>query len=343
MVVDRQISVVDAATPEWVNQELFANLLSKEVADFQKIFKFSTKRVDNCKDNYLGVKIEYEGKDGKRRVMGFVLKTATFSSGENFLPYLNNSKLAQENNVNFEILPKFRKLYEEENTPINFAPMVYKFPQPVPEDYILFEDLQYKGYRCIQKSGGLSSKQMEIALKNLAAFHAASVVGAKFDIKSRRTFCNANKETQILADRIFYENLRGYSLKHYEDKIKSLQTQFLENRSFSNQQEFQVLLLGNTNLDNMLFQIDAFGNIKDFVFTNLGSCSYGNPAKDLWYILLSSTNSDVKLNRFEYYVKFYYDQLIGCFKLLKYKGDVQKLSELHYDLLKNNKWAYAAS
>lgn len=88
----------------------------------------------------------------------------------------------------------------------------------------------------------------------------------------------------------------------------------------------------------MLFQVDAFGNIKDFVFTNLGSCSYGNPAKDLWYLLLSSTNSDEKLSKFEYYVKFYYDQLIGCFKLLKYKGDVPKLSELHYDLLKNNKW-----
>ncbi|XP_073819746.1 uncharacterized protein [Musca autumnalis] len=342
MVVDRQMSVIDADTPEWVNEQLFTNLLLKEVGDFQKVLKFSTKHVDNCKDNYLSVKIEIETKDGKRRVMGFILKTATFSSAEKLVPYLSTSTLAQENQMNFEIIPKFRKYYEDENKATTFAPAAYKFPDTVPEDYVLFEDLQYKGYRSIQLSVGLTGKQMEIVLGNLAAFHAASIVSGKIQMSNKKIPGSPNPELQAVSDRIFYENMRSYKLRQYEDKIKALQTQFLETRTFSNPQEFRVLSLGNCTLDNMLFQIDAFGNIKDFVFTNLGSCSYGNPAKDLWYILLSSTNSDEKFNKFEYYVKFYYDQLIGFLKLLKHKGAVPKLTELHYDLIKNNKWAFEA-
>lgn len=88
----------------------------------------------------------------------------------------------------------------------------------------------------------------------------------------------------------------------------------------------------------MLFQIDAFGTIKDFVFINADMCTYGNPAKDLLYLLLSSLSITDKMTKFEYYIKYYHDQLVSNLKLLKFKGTVPKLSQLHYDLIKNNQW-----
>ncbi|XP_061397885.1 uncharacterized protein LOC133333592, partial [Musca vetustissima] len=271
---------------------------------------------------------------GKRRIMGFILKTATLSGGEKLLPYLNNTSLALENQVNFEILPKLRKIYEKENKSINFSPIAYKFPQTVPEEYILFEDLQYKGYRCFGQSGGLGSKQIEIVLTNLAAFHAASVTSNKFEMISEKS----SRKMPSISDRIFKEHLHIYNLLKYEDTIKSLQTKFLEPQYYFNPQEFQVLSLGNCTLDNMLFHMDAFGNIKDCVFLNIGYCSYDSPAKDLWYILLSSINTDELITKLEYYVKFYYDQLTSFLKQLKLKGTLLKLSDLHYEMMKNNKW-----
>ncbi|XP_075165584.1 uncharacterized protein LOC142237982 [Haematobia irritans] len=342
MVTDRQFSINDGATPTWVTEFLFEDLLRKEISDFSRLLKCLIKYVNNYKaDNFLSIKTEFETKDGKRRVMGFILKTASIVNNEKILPFLNESNLDQENFIHFEVLPKFKIIYEEESKSKTFHPTVFKFPQEVPENYILYEDLQFKGYRPIQN--GLNAKQMEIVLENLAAFHAASGLHSKFKFNKANTLQkNSNKHLEILSNRIFHENLRSYDLKHYEDKIKSLQSHFLEEQSFTNPLEFQVLQLGNCSMDNMLFHIDAFGKIKDFVFTNMNMCSYGSPVKDLLYLLLSSSIIGDKVTKFDYYIKYYHDQLVAHLNLLKFKGKVPKLSELHYEVIRSNRWAFEA-
>uniref|UniRef100_A0A1I8Q896 CHK kinase-like domain-containing protein n=1 Tax=Stomoxys calcitrans TaxID=35570 RepID=A0A1I8Q896_STOCA len=243
--------------------------------------------------------------------------------------------------MNFEIIPKFKALFETENKPKTFHPTSLKFPQSVTEDYVLFEDLQMKGYRPLQ--GGLSSPQMEAVLNNLAAFHAASVVEGNINQSvNQRMVKTPNKELQLLNNRIFHEHLRLYDLKDYEDKIKFLQSHFLEESSPSNSLEFQVLQVGNCCIDNMLFLLDAFGNVKDIAFINLDMCCYGNPVKDLLYLLLSSAINADKMNNFDYYIKYYHDQLVGYLKLLKFKRKIPKLWELQYDVIKNNKWVFEA-
>lgn len=143
---------------------------------------------------------------------------------------MSRANLTQENFANFEILPKFRSLYDEEEKPIKFFPAAFKFPQTVPEEYVLFEDLQYKAFRTI--TGDLSSKQMEMVLDNLAAFHAASVVGTKFNNVNKTSPASPNVDLQKLSNRIFHEHLRSYKLKCYEDKIVSKRVKGGPNSNF---------------------------------------------------------------------------------------------------------------
>lgn len=151
--------------------------------------------------------------------MGFIFKTPSLGGAVKFLPFLHNSDLTTESVVSFVVLPKFELLFEEIEKPMKFAPVAFKFEQSTPEEYVLYEDLQLKGFRPIQKDcNGLKTKQMLVVLNKLAAFHAASVVSVKFG-SLYQNVSSSNKDLQILSNRIFHEHLRGYDLRSYEDKI----------------------------------------------------------------------------------------------------------------------------
>ena len=83
-----------------------------------------------------------------------------------------------------------------------------------------------------------------------------------------------------------------------------------------------------------MFQYDAFGKIKETYLVDYQIPKYGTPAQDLYYFLLSSTKLDIKINEFDYFIKFYHDHLVQHLKLLKYPKNIPSLSDMHAMLLK---------
>lgn len=88
----------------------------------------------------------------------------------------------------------------------------------------------------------------------------------------------------------------------------------------------------------MMFSHDSFGNIKEIYMVDFQIPKYGSVAQDLYYFLMSSTKLEDKVNKFDYYIKFYHESLAEHLKLLKYAKAVPTLRQLHVLLIKNGFW-----
>lgn len=90
--------------------------------------------------------------------------------------------------------------------------------------------------------------------------------------------------------------------------------------------------------NNIMFQYDAFGKIKETYLVDYQIPKYGSPAQDLYYFLLSSAKFELKLKEFDFFIKIYYDNLVEHLRLLKYPKNIPKLNDIHAMLYKYGLW-----
>lgn len=88
-----------------------------------------------------------------------------------------------------------------------------------------------------------------------------------------------------------------------------------------------------------MFSYGPQGEIKDTLFIDFQLSSFNTPALDLYYFLMSSPSFDIKLEKFDYFVRFYHGELQRNLELLKYPREIPSLRELHTILLKHSIWA----
>lgn len=87
-----------------------------------------------------------------------------------------------------------------------------------------------------------------------------------------------------------------------------------------------------------MYSHDSFGKIKETYLIDFQLPKFGTVAQDLYYFLLSSTKFEDKLTKFDYYVKFYHENLLENLKLLKYPKALPTLCDLHISLFKHGLW-----
>lgn len=87
-----------------------------------------------------------------------------------------------------------------------------------------------------------------------------------------------------------------------------------------------------------MFSHDSFGKIKEIYLVDFQLPKFGSVAQDLYYFLLSSTKFEDKLTKFDYYIKFYHENLVQNLQLLSYPKTVPSLRDLHLSLFKNGLW-----
>lgn len=102
--------------------------------------------------------------------------------------------------------------------------------------------------------------------------------------------------------------------------------------------EFNALNHGDFWSNNMMFSHDSFGKIKEIYLVDFQLPKFGSVAQDLYYFLLSSTKFEDKLTKFDYYIKFYHENLVQNLQLLSYPKTVPSLRDLHLSLFKNGLW-----
>lgn len=96
--------------------------------------------------------------------------------------------------------------------------------------------------------------------------------------------------------------------------------------------QFNCLNHGDAWLANILLQYDSQGQPIDAQFIDFQQSVYTSPTIDLISLIFSSAETETKIQNFEFFLKFYHDQLVDALKLLKYEKKIPTLKELYLDV-----------
>ncbi|XP_017874662.1 PREDICTED: uncharacterized protein LOC108621705 [Drosophila arizonae] len=353
--------------PDWIHKKQFLEILSANVPQFSKIQNFNISPASSAGENYssliLRIAIDVKLTDKSTKSLAFMMKVPHESAKmQQMLKTVNFFTV--ENAAYTELIAKFEELYRSIGLDITFAPRAFKFSESVRKEpklvnTVLMYDLTQDGYRNVNRLECLNVEQTKLVLRKLAQYHAASaqcrsLYGPYPELFTQTMFAsNKDRAISILEGimgpfkKMFLENI--YYFKNgdkYYDKFSKLfakmSSKFLSLSVFDDS-EFNVINHGDCWINNLLFKFDTDGNLKDMKFVDFQLPKYGHPSTDLLNFLMSSVHIDYKLTDFDYFIKYYHDQLIEHLKLLKYKDRLPTLSELHMQLYKYGIWAITAS
>ncbi|XP_034488582.1 uncharacterized protein LOC117792519 [Drosophila innubila] len=341
--------------PDWVQADLFLDVLKESVKGFSKIKDFKANSGTSAGENYatimLRVNIEVELEDGKDKSVSFMLKLPHQS--EMYRQMLEHNNIFEvERNVYDATIPEMEQMYRDVGVEVKFGAKSYKLKDARTE-YVLLEDLTPQGFKNMNRIEGLDQAHTESALRKLSQWHAASVVRVAtkgpypdnyiagfFTEKNRPMITEMNKGLQ---DNFLKCCAKFEGNEEYIEQVKAVESKVTDQvikMSELDISDINVLNHGDFWSNNMMFSHDSFGNIKDIYMVDFQIPKYGSVAQDLYYFLMTSTKLEDKVNKFDYYVKFYHENLVEHLKLLKYANALPTLRQIHILLIKYGFWAY---
>lgn len=129
----------------------------------------------------------------------------------------------------------------------------------------------------------------------------------------------------------------GEDYSVYANKIKKWDFQKFFNIEYDNAVPmrcgFQVLNHGDCWVNNFMIKHNQKGNPIDVLLIDFQVCNWGSPATDLQYFFISSLNEDIKLEYYDYLIKYYHSELVNNLKMLNYVKPIPTLEELFIDIL----------
>ncbi|XP_017953427.1 uncharacterized protein LOC108648963 isoform X2 [Drosophila navojoa] len=346
--------------PEWVNQQLFSDLLKQNYADFETIQKFECTSAISGGENYLTIvlriSIEMRLRDDSSKAESYILK----------IPLVNDcgdehdfhDLFIAEADMYERLVPELEQLYAKHTElSVRFKPAHLKFIENPPNcDYILMEDLRSQGYINLERMIGLGQTEIKAVLKKLAQWHAASaqrvVELGDYEETYQKSYMSEEclkwiEQSNITFNVPFLECMQQYYelepgqqqlITNYTDRLTDLYLDF----GRVNKSEFNVLNHGDFWCNNFLFQLNA-GEIKDICFVDFQLPKYGTPAHDLFCLLMTTPNIHIKLEKFDDFIEYYHEELIAHLKLFKYANRMPTLTELHENLRRHSLWAFVCA
>uniref|UniRef100_A0A1A9VBG5 CHK domain-containing protein n=1 Tax=Glossina austeni TaxID=7395 RepID=A0A1A9VBG5_GLOAU len=359
--------------PKWIEDELFEEVFRQTQPKYQSTRNFRISHALAPGENYTTIILKVEAevllKDGLTDDLSYMLKIG--HSNENLPKDMKKfDAFDVENGMYKEIVPEFERMYAKVGRKIRFAAKSYTLATQ--EEHVLLEDLRRYGFKNVRRQDCLDLEHLKNALEKLAQWHAASAVMVQqsglFDMKYRRGMLN--EDGKELLQNVFDDTGR-YVLKnitklegheeYYDEVVKSnyllekiyqlfillvFQRTFFSKFTdifFENAQvdpeEFNVLNHGDYWSNNIMFQYAPDGSIKSTLPVDFQGPRYGSPAQDLLYLIFSSARLDIKISKFDYFIRFYHQKLIENLIVLNYSQPLPTLRELHQMLIKYGLWA----
>ncbi|XP_064552608.1 uncharacterized protein LOC135438274 isoform X1 [Drosophila montana] len=361
------IHVDNNLVPGWINKSQFLEILSDNVPEFSKIENFCIKPASTAGENYssliLRISIDVKLTDKSIKSMSFMMKVPHESAKmQQMLKTVNFFTV--ENATYTELISKFEDLYKSIGMNIKFAPRAYKFTESLKKEpklanTVLMHDLCQDGYRNVNRLECLDVEQSKLVLRKLAQYHAAGahcrVINGPYPELFTQPMFGSNKERAVSIlegimgpfKKMFLEHLYFYKDgEKYSEKFallfSKMSRKFLKLSTFD-PTEFNVINHGDCWINNLLFKFGSKGELIDIIFVDFQLPKYGHPSADLLNFIMTSVHIDHKLKYFDYFIKYYHDQLIEHLKLLEYEDRLPTLAELHMQLYKYGIWAITAS
>ncbi|KAH8247819.1 hypothetical protein KR038_010473 [Drosophila bunnanda] len=334
---------------DWLNVNDFKDIISQTAPDFERIIKgtwnSATKPGDNYASNLLKVNIEAQLKNGNIEIFSYILKVPTSNEMINFSDF---NLFPKEIEMYGKYVPAFEQLYKDAGSPVTFSAKSFRLTKEASAEYLIMENLQSVGFKMCDRMKGMDMEHTKCTLKKLAQWHAASLkykelngpYPPKYDsgIFTEKT-ANVFKSMFVQTRDLFLTELAKFDgVDEYLHKLPPIMDAHVDKvieDAKINEAEFNVLNHGDAWINNIMFQYDAEGRIKETFLLDHQVSKYGNPAQDLYYFIMSSTHLDIKIDQFDYLIRWYHENLEAHAKLLKYNGFVPSLKELHIILLEH--------
>lgn len=253
------------------------------------------------------------------------------------------------------VVPEMEALYKAAGVEVTFGAKSYELKNAQTE-YISLEDLCIKGFKNANRLEGLDQAHTERVLRKLAQWHAATAVrvatkGQYPEIVLNGFFKEENRpmmnDMMNGMGQVFVKCCSTYEGNEaYIEKVKALKDVMIDElfkMCVVDPTEFNVLNHGDSWSNNIMFQYDESGKIKEVYMVDFQVSKYGTVAQDLYYFLISSTKLEDKLSKFDYYVKVYHDNLVEHLKILKYSKPLPSLRDIHKSLYKYGTFAYSVA
>ncbi|KAH8417166.1 hypothetical protein KR222_005489, partial [Zaprionus bogoriensis] len=349
---------VQILLPEWLKADIFEPVLKETFKDFKAIKNFrampGTKPGENYATVMLRIELEIELKDNTSKSVSYMLKTAHNSAV--FEETLGKSNVFDTEREMFtKYVEEFKKLYRDVGLDVEFGAKCFKLD--IPYDHVLLEDLKAKGFLPTKRQAGLDVEHVQAVLKKLAQWHAASAVRVETigpypvqlqgGLFKEEGFTMMEKMTDSMVKYVLKSLATIEGHEAYYDEVKSMEGNIVDNAMKVGEidpEEFNVLNHGDCWLSNMMFHHNQkTGKLVDLYLVDYQLCKYGTVAIDLLYFLISSPQLELKVNKFDYFIKYYHDQLIAHLKLLNYTKKLPTLIDIHTSLLKNGIWGYCTA
>ncbi|ALC45501.1 CG5793 [Drosophila busckii] len=361
------ISIYDNVVPKWIHRNVFLEILTEHIPNFKRIKKFRVGLANSDDENYssllLRVRIKVELTDETIEHLSFILKVPHESAEmQQMLKTVNFFDI--ENATYTDLISKFQSFYEDLGLDIVFAPKHYRFKtglenEPKLANTVLMEDLCEQGYANLNRLECVNFEQTKMVLQKLAQYHAAGaqcrVVNGPYSSIYTQEMFDANEDRCLFILNgimgpfmsMFLETLKSYKNGDiYYDKFLTISAN-LSKRFFTlskyDPEEFNVINHGDCFVNNLLFKFGTEDKLIDVRFVDFQLPRYGHPSIDLFNFILTSVHIDYKLKQFDYFIKYYHDQLIKHLQLFEYKEYIPSLKELHMELYKYGIYAITAS
>ncbi|XP_054725339.1 uncharacterized protein LOC129235496 [Anastrepha obliqua] len=345
--------------PKWLTAELFEKLLKDTVANYKSIKSFEAKPALAAGENYatimLRVNIDIELVDGTPKSLSYMLKLP--QQNEVFQDIMRKHNIFEvEHRMYHEVVPEFELLYRLSGIELNFSAKCHNIETPSEFGVILLQDLRPFGYKNANRLEGLDLEHTKAVLERLAQWHAASAVrvetkGLYPELFMKGMYTESSLDSfesfMVSIKSLVLESVKaiegsGAYIGSVANTLDKMMGELLRTSGYD-PSEFNVLNHGDCWCNNVMFKYDSEGKIEDTLIVDYQMINYGSPAKDLHYFLTSSTRLDLKVNRFDYFIKFYHDNLVKNLKLLKYPKKLPTLKEIHIAMIKYGLWGFSAA
>ncbi|KAH8384016.1 hypothetical protein KR009_011743, partial [Drosophila setifemur] len=344
--------------PDWIDVKYFESVLATDEPDHVKVLKFTPVAAippgENFTSTMLRIYIKLEMKDGSVKTKTYIFKT--------MLPAERGGKditefglFPKEAKMYETYLPAFEALYKEVGWDIQLVPKCLHMEERDGDIHFIFDDLRVKGFGNLDRTKGLDMEHMTRALHKLAEYHAASAVYEEQNGKYPSEFHEGFVKHDVKKFHIDGFNLKKNAFKKamlswgMEDAEK-----FVENFPTADQywaqcvatldylqNEFYVLNHGDFWSSNLMTNYLPDGSLDKLILIDFQICKWGSPAEDLLFFLILSPSKESRLRDFDQFVRIYWERLVECLKVLKYKKNLPSLRDLHKSIYHKNSSFYA--
>ncbi|KAF5293374.1 hypothetical protein FQA39_LY02859 [Lamprigera yunnana] len=306
---------------ETFTKEFFEKIFKTQIKDFAKVLNVKMTDIIEIGESFsselLRILVTYSTTDrDNRKNLSVVVKF--LKDSEEFVAINNDLKLYREFDIFEEVFP----LITEMDIKQKFAPGVY-FVSKIPTSVLIMEDMSVAGYKMQNRHDGLDLKHCLMVIEKLAYFHAASAALYDQNPEIMDTFKDGSfNDSGTLKNFLFvtYPELmevlsKSPGLRSYPDKMPIVEEIYKKITSAAKPSDtFNALNHGDLWCNNIFFQYQENGEVRDAVFIDYQISCFGSPSMDLHYFFSTSIQSENKVDTINILLNHYVDELLSNLK-----------------------------